>query len=157
MKLKHRTGAVVVAASVLAIAVPAVAHPGPSTHSSGKSQSSTHTHRCAPHKRAYIVSGAITDGSGMTQNSDGTWSSSTPLTYTVTHHNRWAKDDGGSAMLTNVKVVFDGGATDFSTGNHVKLIGKVEYVRSRGHNACSNPGPQGDPAFRMLVVSPAAS
>lgn len=157
MKLKHRTGAVVVAASVLAIAVPAAAHPGPSTHSGGTNQSSAHTHRCAPHKRAYIVSGTITDGSGMTQNSDGTWSGSTPLTYTVTHHNRWAKDDSGSATLTNVKVKFDDGATDFSAGNQVKLIGKIEYVRAKGHNTCTNSGPQGDPAFRMLVVSPAAS
>jgi hypothetical protein len=104
---------------------------GKSSHPTGNSNAATHTHRCAPRKVAYIVSGAITDGTGMTQDSaGGTWSGS--LVYTVTHHNRWARGDSGTATLRNVNVLFTGGTSDFSAGNRVKLIGKVEYVRVKG-------------------------
>lgn len=155
MRLKFKATALVAAAGALAIAVPAAAHPGNTNHPSGKNNSGTHTHRCAPRKVAYVVSGTIT-ASTMTQNADGTWSGA--LTYTVTQHNHWAKSDPGSATLSNVKATFDTGAADFSTGNQVKLIGKVQVVRSKGRNACSNPGVQaGSVTIRKVIVSPAAS
>jgi hypothetical protein len=155
MRIKPKATALAAAAGALAIAVPAAAHPGNTNHPSGKNNSEAHTHRCTPHKVAYIVSGSIT-ASTMTPNPDGTWSGT--LTYTVTHHNHWAKSDPGNATLSDVKVTFDNGATDFSTLNQVKLIGKVEVVRSKGNNACSNPGAQaGSLTIRKVVVSlPAA-
>lgn len=158
MTIKPKTATLLAAAGALAIAVPAAAHSGPSSHTTGKSQSSAHTKRCAPHKRAYIVSGVITDGTGMNLVSGDTWSGS--LTYTVTHTNHYARRDQGTATFTNpVKVQFDGGTTDFTTtpNEQVKLIGKIEWVRTTGHNKCDNAGPQGNPSFRMLVVSPPAS
>ena len=155
MRLKFKATALVAAAGALAVAVPASAHPGNTNHPGGKTNSAAQTHRCAPHKVAYVASGTIT-ASTMTQNPDGTWSGM--LTYTVTHHNQWAKSDPGSATLSNLKVTFDNGAADFSTGNQVKLIGKVQVVRSKGHNACSNPGVQaGTVTVRKVVVSPPAS
>ena len=155
MRLNLKATALVAAASALAIAVPAAAHPGNTNHPSGQNNSAAHTQRCAPHKVAYVVSGTIT-GATMIPNGDGTWSG--PLTYTVTNHNHWAKSDPGSATLSNVNVTFDNGASDFSTGNQVTLIGKVQVVRSKGHNPCSNSGVQsGSVTIRQVVVSPPAS
>ncbi|HET9719876.1 MAG TPA: hypothetical protein VFP55_07360 [Solirubrobacteraceae bacterium] len=154
MKIRSKATALIAASGALAIAVPAAAHTTPS-HPSGTGSGAAHTHRCAPHKVAYIVSGTIIDGSTLVQASDGTWSGT--LTYTVTHHNRWAKGDSGSATLSSTKVSFRAGATDFSAGNRVKLIGKVEYVRVKGHNSCTNPGAQGAPTFRKAIVLPPAS
>lgn len=166
MRINLKAGALLAAATALAIAVPAAAHPNGSNHPSGSdhptgtnhptgNSHSTGSHRCTAHNVAYVVSGTIT-ASTMTPNGDGTWSGT--LTYTVTHHNHWAKSDPGSATLTNVKPTFDNAATDFSTGNQVTLIGKVQVVRSKGHNACNNPGVQaGSVTIRKVVVSPPAS
>lgn len=151
MKINSKLTALLVASGALAVAVPAAAHNGPSSHPSGKS--SAHTHRCAPHRVAYIVSGVITDvTSGVTQDpTGGTWSGT--VNYTVKHHNHWAKNDPGTANLSAVKVTFQNGATDFTAPNTVKLIGKIEWVRTKGHNTCPSPGAQGAPTFRKAIVS----
>ncbi len=166
MRINLTAGALLAATAALAIAVPAAAHPSGSNHPSGSdhptgmnhptgNNHSTGSHRCTAHNVAYVVSGTIT-ASTMTPNGDGTWSGT--LTYTVTRHNHWAKSDPGSATLSNVKPTFDNAATDFSTGNQVTLIGKVQVVRSKGHNACNNPGVQaGSVTIRKVVVSPPAS
>ena len=153
MRIKFKATALAAAAGALMIAVPAAAHPGPGDHP-GNTNPPAQSHACAPHKVAYIVAGVITSSS-MAPNGDGTWSGT--LTYTVTHHNHWAKNDSGSATLADVKVKFDGGTTTFAMGEKVTLIGKLEVVRSHPKNACSNPGPQGSPTFRMVVVHPSAA
>lgn len=147
MRIKFRAAGIVAAATALAIAVPAAAHPGKADHPSNTNPPSQ-SHRCAPHNVAYVVSGVVTDSS-MAQNDDGTWSGT--LTYTVKHHNHAAKGDPGSATFTNakLKVKFDDGTTAFAPGERVRLIGKLATVRK----GCDVSG--SSPVFRMVVVHPA--
>src|SRR5690349_10624828 len=95
LRIDVRIGAFVAAASVLAIAVPAAAHPGKASrpersNHSGGSNPASQSHRCMPHNVAYVESGTL-DGataSTLAPNPDGTWSGA--LVVDVTRANHWA-------------------------------------------------------------------
>ncbi len=144
----------VAAASTLAVAVPAAAHPGPSDHPGGPPAQS---HKCSAHKVAYVESGTV-DGvkaSTLAVNPDGTWSGT--LVVDVTKANHWAKADKGTTVSytftdATLRVRFDGGASGFLAGERVKLIGKLAAVGKK----CTALSPAPAPVFRMVVVHPAS-
>jgi hypothetical protein len=157
MRFNLKAGALAAAAGALAIAVPAAAHPGKSNHPSGGNNPSQ-SHKCKPHKVAYIESGTVdsTTASTLAANPDGTWSGT--LVVDVTRTNHWARADKGTTVtytFTNasLKVRFDGGTTGFTASERVKLIGKLAVVA----NKCTALSPAASPVFRMIVVHPAAS
>jgi hypothetical protein len=149
MRINVKVGTLVAAASAFAIAVPAAAHPGNHPSQSKK---------CSAHNAAYIESGTVdaTTASTLAANPDGTWSGT--LVVDVTRTNHLAKADKGTTVtytFTNAKLTvrFDGGATGFTAGERVKLIGKLQVVGKK----CTPLSPAATPVFRMLVVHPASS
>jgi hypothetical protein len=159
LRINVRTAAVVAAATALAVAVPAAAHPGGS-NPKGSSNSSG-SHGCKPHKVAYIVHGTIDPSQGPITVTNGTVASGT-LEVNVTWTNRWAKGDRpGNAtqpvayqLGPKTTVKFDGGTTDFTSGESVTLIGKAPLVKNKH---CTGAGTVGTPTIRMIVVHPGAS
>jgi hypothetical protein len=158
-----RIGTLLAAASTLAIAVPAAAHPGNSSHPAGRNHPAgphhaSQSHRCSAHDGAYIESGTLDNATASTlaANPDGTWSGALVVDVTATNHR--AKADKGTIVtytFTNahLTVRFDGGATGFAAGERVKLIGKVAAVATR----CAAQTPVPAPVFRAVVVHPARS
>lgn len=159
MRIKFKAITLVSAAGALAIAVPAAAHPNRSNHPSGSNHPSSanppaQSRRCRPHMVGFVVYGTVADGTAMTQDTNAkTWSGT--LVVTVKRTNHWAKGTTGNYTITSARVRFAGGATGFSTGERVKVIGKLPVVRSKGKTSCANPGPGTTPTIRMIVVHPA--
>ena len=154
MKLNMKAGTLA-AIGALVVAMPAAAHPGGNGHG-GKS--SSHSHKCQPHKRAYVEAGTVDSATASTlaQNSDGTWSGT--LVVDVIRSNRAAKADRGQTVTYSfdsapLRVRFAGGTSGFSAGERVRLLGKVQTVARR----CTAPDPAPAPVFHRLVVHPAAS
>lgn len=155
MKLNLKLGTLgtlgmLAAATAVAVAVPAAAHPGKPDHQSNG-------HKCKAHKVAYVESGAIDSAttSTLAQNSDGTWSGT--LVVDVTRANHWAKADKTETVTytftdSTLRVRLDGGATGFTAGDSVHLIGKLPVVSKKCSTASVTPS---TPAFRMIVVHPA--
>jgi hypothetical protein len=148
-----RTAAVLAAASALAVAVPAAAHP--SLKGGGHSAAS---HKCKPHNVAYVVRGTLGASQGPITVTSGTVASGT-LQVIITRTNRWAKGDRpadptqpvGYVLGPKTKVKFDGGTTDFTSGERVTLIGKAQLVKNK---LCTSAGTVGTPTIRMVVVHP---
>jgi hypothetical protein len=170
VRINFKAGALVAAASALAIAVPAAAHPSGSDHPNGTnhpnganhpnaSSHSSGSHGCQAHNVAYIVSGTIDSSQGTITVTNGTVSSGT-LEVDVTRTNHSARKDKTASQPVayqlgpDTKVKFDGGTTSFSAGERVKLIGKAPVVSNKH---CSGAGTVGTPTFRMVVVHPTAS
>lgn len=171
LNLKVSAAMVGAAATAFAIAMPAAAHPGKlHSHSSHSSKSShrgfnnksgtagSKSHKCKPHNVAYVESGTLdsTTASSLAANQDGTWSGT--LVVDVLHANHWAKADKGTTVtytLSSQKLTvrFDSGATSFSGGERVKLIGKLAVVGKK----CTALSPAATPVFRRVVVHPAPS
>ena len=152
--MTRKLATLVATAGALAVAVPAVAHPGPTDHLSNASHAS---HRCAPHKVAYVESGTVDSATASTlaANPDGTWSGT--LVVDVMHVNHWAKADKDTTVtytFTNatLHVHFDGATTGLAAGEHVKLIGKLATVAKK----CTALSPAATPDFGTVVVHPAA-
>ena len=150
--MNRKLATLVVATSALAIAVPAAAHPGPSSHP-GKGSPSSHSRKCAPHHVAYVESGTVDSAiaSTLAVNPDGTWSGT--LVVDVKHANHWAKADKGTTVTytftdAKLRVRFDGGVTDFTAGERVRLIGKLAAVGKK----CTALSPAATPVFRTVVV-----
>lgn len=159
MKVNIRTAVVVTAASALAIAVPAAAHPGASDHP-GASSHSLASHKCAPHNVAYIVHGKIDLSQGTLTVTNGKVASGT-LEVDVARTNHWAEGDRanptqpvGYVLGPNTTVKFDGGTSGFTGGERVTLIGRASAVTNKH---CAGAGTAGTPTIRMVVVHPAAS
>jgi hypothetical protein len=153
MNVNLRTGALAAAAGALAVAVPAAAHPGPSSHPSHPVKS----HRCAPHNVAYVESGTVdaATASTLAKNADGTWTGS--LVVDVLRANHHAKQDKKTTVtytFTNatLRVRLAGGTTGFAAGDRVQLLGKLAVVAKR----CPALSPTATPVFRMVVVHPPA-
>jgi hypothetical protein len=152
--MNRKLATLVAATSALALAVPAAAHPIPSGHPGKESHPS---HKCAPHNVAYVESGTVDSAtpSTLAANPDGTWSGT--LVVDVKHANHWAKADKATTVtytFTNAKLRmhFDGGATGFTAGERVQLIGKLAVVAKN----CTAPNPAATPVFRVVVVHPAS-
>jgi hypothetical protein len=152
--MNRKLPTLVAATSALVLAVPAAAHPTPSGHPPKESHPS---HKCAPHRVAYVESGTVDSATAATlaANPDGTWSGT--LVVDVKHANHWAKADKGTTVtytFTNAKlrVRFDGGATGFTAGERVQLIGRLTVLAKN----CTAPTPAATPVFRVVVVHPAS-
>jgi hypothetical protein len=106
------------------------------------------SHKCVPHKVAYVASGTLESWS-LTLNKDGTYSGA--VTVKVTHTNHHAAGDKGTIKeykgkeVENVRVTFglddtnkDGsvGLDDLAKGDRVKVIGKIEALAKK----CSHAG-----------------
>jgi hypothetical protein len=154
MRIKLKTIALIAAAGALALTVPAAAHPNGSDHPHGPGHPPATSHRCAPHNVAFIVYGTVAAGTSMTQDANATTWSGT-LVVDVKRTNHWAKGTSGTYTITSAKVRFDGGTTGFSTGERVKLIGKLAVVRGKGKTSCPNAGASATPTIRRIVVHPA--
>lgn len=163
MRSKIRIGALISAASAFAVVAPAAAHPGNPNHPthpnhpSGPSQLSQ-SHRCSAHNVAYIESGTVDSGtvSTLAANADGSWSGTLVLDVTQTNH--WAKADKGTTVtytFTNAKLTvrLDGGATGFTAGERVTLLGKLATTSKH----CTTQTPAPAPVFRAAVVHPAGA
>jgi hypothetical protein len=163
LRINVKVGTLTAAATALAIAVPAAAHPGNTSHPHNSHRSSaahhsSQSHRCTPHNVAYLESGTVDSaiGSTLAVNPDGTWSGT--LVVGVTRANHWAEADRGTTVtypFTNAKLTvrFDGGTNGFVAGERVKLIGKLAAVSRK----CTTLTPAPSPAFRTVVVHPATS
>ena len=156
MKLNLKVGVLAAAAGAFAIAVPAAAHPGP--HSHAKPDHPSTSHKCAPHNVAYVESGTVdaTTASTLAKNSDGTWTGTLAVHVTRTNHAaRKDKDTVVPEMFTNAKlhVNFADNTTGFTSGERVKLLGKLATLAKR----CTPPSTPATPVFRMIVVHPVKS
>ncbi len=154
--MTRKLATLVAATSALAIAVPAAAHPSPSGHP-GKDSHPSQSHKCAPHKVAYVESGTVDSvtASTLAANPDGTWSGT--LVIDVKHANHWAKADKGTTVTytftdAKLRVHFDGGASGFTSGERVQVIGKLATVGKK----CTALSPAAQPVFRAVVVHPAS-
>src|SRR6266513_2963568 len=101
----------------------------------GKSGPHGKSHKCAPHKVAYVAAGTLVSDS-LTKNADGTYSGT--VTITVKRFNHHAKpplatETEKTYTLTNAHLVFvvtdtnnnGAGAEDLKAGDLVALIGKI--------------------------------
>ena len=123
------------------------------------------SHKCTPHKVAYVASGTL-ESQALTKNKDGTYSGTVTVkvgtleswlvekgtlmsvTVKVTHTNHHAAADKGMTKeykVENVRVTFgladtnnDGskGIDDLAKGDRVKVIGKIEALAKK----CSHTG-----------------
>jgi hypothetical protein len=160
VRINVTTTVALAAATAFAIAVPAAAHSGRSDHPSGSGHRSS-SHKCEPHRVAYIVYGTVDASQGPITVSNGTVASGT-LEINVTRTNHWAKGDRPTnatqpvayVLGPNTKVKFDGGTSDFTSGERVKLIGKAPLVNTK---RCTGAGTVGTPTIRLVIVHPAAT
>jgi len=131
-----------------AIAVPAYASKPTDPGSQGKghtkspnSHSNTNSHKCKPHKVAWIVKGTLVS-QALTKNTDGTYSGTVNIDVTRTNHH--AKGEKGKTnsqyTLDHAKVSFvvtdqpptgTVDETDLRPGDRVNLIGKITTLSKK--------------------------
>lgn len=151
MKLNLKLAALAAASAAVAVAVPAAAHPGKPDHPSN-------SHKCKAHNVAYVESGTIDSTTPSTlAETDGTWSGT--LVVDVTRANHWAKGDKTKTVPytftdSTLRVRLDGGATGFTAGDSIHLIGKLPVVPKKCSTTSDTPS---TPVFRMIVVHPATT
>ncbi len=153
MKLNLKVGTLAAAAGALAVAVPATAHPGPTSHPSQPDHPSR-SHRCLPHNVAYVEGGTVDatlPTTPLAKNSDGTWSGT--LVVDVSHANFWARADKKTTVTytfdnAKLRVRLGKGVTGFAPGERVQLVGKLAVVGKR----CPALSPAATPVFRMVTV-----
>ncbi|TMK99500.1 MAG: hypothetical protein E6G34_02865 [Actinobacteria bacterium] len=128
----------------------------PSNH--GKS------HKCSPHKVAFIVSGTLVELIGFHENTDGTFSGEIKLTVKRTNHHARGEKEGTvekTYTLTNVHVTFglsdvnkDGKVNleDVKAGDRVKLIGKVTKIAKK----CDHTHFEAQKTIRKVVFNAAS-
>jgi hypothetical protein len=130
-------------------------------HSNGAAQPGT-SHKCLPHKVAFIVSGRLVRQT-LVKNSDGTYTGT--VTLKVTHTNRHAATEKHGALektysLTNVRVTFglsdvngdhSVGLDDLKEGDRAKLIGKVTRLAKK----CNSSGFTPQTSIRKVLFNAA--
>jgi hypothetical protein len=114
------------------------------------------SHKCTPHKVAYVASGTLVSQT-LTKNANGTYSGE--ATIKVTHTNHHAIGDEGATKaykVEDVHVTFaltdtnnDGsvGLDDLEEGDRVRLIGKITTLAKR----CSQSGFTSTTTIRRIV------
>lgn len=109
----------------------------------GKSGSHGKSHRCAPHRVAYVAAGTLAAVPTLTKNADGTYSG--VVTITIKRFNHHAKPEKPEEVqkeytLTNAHLVLaisdtnkDGSvsADDLQAGDLVVLIGKITAIAKK--------------------------
>jgi hypothetical protein len=156
-----------------AVAVPAYAtkptDPGSqgkghtNTNSNNGHKNSSKSHKCKPHKVAWVVKGTL-DSQALTANSDGTYSGTVNIDVTKT--NKHAKAEKGKTnsqyTLDHAKVKFivtdqpptgTVDQTDLRPGDRVKLIGKITTLSKK----CDQSGFTATTTIRQVVFHDPAS
>ena len=158
----RNTVALVAAAGVFAVAVPAAAksphpahpthaahatHPAQPTHPAHPTQPAT-SHKCAPHNEAYIASGTLASWSA-TKNANGTYTGTVTVHVTrANHHASSATGGDVTDTLANTKVSFGAAANPPTAGDRVKVIGRISELGKK----CSQTGFTATVTVRKLVV-----
>jgi hypothetical protein len=118
--------ALLAAVGAIVIAIPAAAKPTPGSHPAK-------SHKCTPHKVAFVASGTLGTWS-LTKDSNGKTYSGT-ITVSIAKANHHAKDYKGIATTFTVAgahVKLGKGVTDPpAVGSKVKLIGKVTMLAKK--------------------------
>ena len=124
-----------------AMVVPAQAHKpaGPKPHTHTTHSPSANSHKCTPHKVAWVVKGILVS-QALTKNSDGTYSGTVNIDVTHTNHHASAEKGKTNAQYTldHVKAKFivndvapptgTVDQNDLVAGDRVKLIGKITVL-----------------------------
>jgi hypothetical protein len=156
------------AASLVAlgtVASPALAHGGPPSGlpggapmGRGPANHPARSHKCKPHKVAFVARGSLVSQS-LTKNSDGTYSGD--LTVNVARTNHHAAGDRGHQVtytLDQARVTFgladannDGsvGLDDLAAGDRVGVLGKVTALAKR----CDHTGLTPTTTIRRVVFN----
>jgi hypothetical protein len=119
---------------------------------------SGNSHKCKPHKVAYVASGTLVNQS-LAKNADGTYSGVVNVEVKRTNHHA-AGDQGKTIEYKpeNVRVTFgladtnsDGsvGLDDLKAGDKVKLIGKITVLAKK----CSQSGFMATTTIRKIVFN----
>jgi hypothetical protein len=124
-------------------------------------QGNGNSHKCKPHKVAYVASGTLVSQT-LAKNTDGTYSGA--VTVEVKRTNHHAAGDQGKTKeykekeLENVRITFgladtnsDGsvGLDDLKAGDKVKLIGKITALAKK----CSQSGFTATTTIRKIVFN----
>jgi hypothetical protein len=124
----------------------------------GKPSHPGNSHKCKPHKVAYVASGKLVSQT-LAKNADGTYSG--VVNVEVKRSNHHAAGDQGKTKeykLENVRVTFgladtnsDGsvGLDDLKAGDRVKLIGKITALAKK----CSQSGFTATTTIRKIVFN----
>jgi hypothetical protein len=124
----------------------------------GKPSHPGNSHKCKPHKVAYVASGTLVSQT-LAKNPDGTYSG--VVTAVVKRTNHHAAGDQGKTneyKVENVRVTFgladtnsDGsvGLDDLKAGDKVKLIGKITVLAKK----CSKSGFTAATTIRKIVLN----
>lgn len=141
--------AAIAAAGVVAVAAPAAAKPSHPAHPSHPAKS----HKCAPHRVAYIASGQFVSWAA-TQSGSGTWTGTITVHVTRSNHHA-ASDKQGDVTytLSNTKVSFGAGANPPVAGDSVHLIGSISEAAKR----CTPSGSAQPVTVRKLHIRAAKS
>ena len=142
------------AVGALAIGIPGLAQ-ADKGGKPGKTHPTT-SHKCMPHNVAYVEWGTVDANTTSTlAGSNGTWTGS--LVVDVTKTNHAARGDKGKTITytfaaSTLRVRFDQGATGFTAGERVKLIGKLATVGKK----CTPPTTPATPVIKKVIVHAAA-
>ena len=142
-----RKVALLAAAGAMAIAIPATAKPTPGTHPSHP----TTSHKCTPHKIAFVASGDFVSWA-LTKDANGKTYSGT-ITVTVKHANHAA---GGYKGISGTTFTVSGAhltlghgvASTPAVGSKVKLIGKITALAKH----CDKTGFTATATIRKIVI-----
>ena len=125
---------------------------------SGEPSHPGNSHKCKPHKVAYVASGILVSQT-LAKNADGTYSGE--VTVEVKRTNHHAAGDNGKTKtykVENVRVTFgladtnnDGsaGLDDVKAGDRVKLIGKITALAKK----CTQSGFTATTTIRKIVFN----
>ena len=127
------------------------------SHTTVKNHSQSNSHKCKPHKVAWVVKGTLVS-QALTKNSDGTYSGTVNIDVTKT--NKHAKAEKGKTnaqyTLDHVKAKFivtdqpptgTIDETDLRPGDRVKLIGKITTLSKK----CDQTGFTATTTIRQVV------
>jgi hypothetical protein len=107
----------------------------------GKSGPHGKSHKCAPHRVAYVAAGTLAKEATLTKNADGTYNGEVTIKVKrFNHHAKVATETEKTYPLTKAHLVFaltdknnDGnaGADDLKVGDLVALIGKITTIAKK--------------------------
>lgn len=119
---------------------------GPGGH--GKSHGHGNSHKCKPHKVAFIAGGTVASSS-LTLGTKGLYSGS--LMVNVTRSNHHAAGTDGKFTLVSTRVKFDGGTSNPpAVGDRVQVIGWITQVAK----SCPDQSGAGPVTLRLVVIHP---
>ena len=105
----------------------------------GKSGPHGKSHKCAPHRVAYVAAGTLAKDT-LTKNADGTYSGEVTIKVKrFNHHAKVPTETEKTYTLTNAHVVFavtdtnntGAGSDDLKVGDLVVLIGKITTIAKK--------------------------